>query len=122
MTETEENVITNASAAMTDMKLEVVIIPVSDVDRAKEFYSKLAWRLDADRAADGFRLIQFTPPASGSSIQFGVNLTTASPGSARGLLLAVSNIEERAGNSSPAALTPARCFTAKPERLADSQA
>ncbi|HEX3683045.1 MAG TPA: VOC family protein [Bryobacteraceae bacterium] len=94
MTETEENVITNASAAITDMKLEVVVIPVSNVDRAKEFYSKLGWRLDADRGAEGFRLIQFTPPGSGSSIQFGVNLTASSPGSAQGLLLAVSDIED----------------------------
>jgi catechol 2,3-dioxygenase-like lactoylglutathione lyase family enzyme len=77
-----------------DMKLEVVVIPVSDVDRAKAFYSKLGWRLDADRAAaDGSRLVQFTPPGSGSSIQFGVNLTSAAPGSAHAMLLAVSDIE-----------------------------
>jgi catechol 2,3-dioxygenase-like lactoylglutathione lyase family enzyme len=75
------------------MKLEVVVIPVSDVDRAKEFYSRLGWRLDADRVAgDNFRLVQFTPPGSGSSIQFGVNLTSAEPGSAQALLLIVSNI------------------------------
>jgi catechol 2,3-dioxygenase-like lactoylglutathione lyase family enzyme len=66
----------SASVASVDMKLEVVVIPVSDVDRAKEFYSRLGWRLDADRAAgNGFRLIQFTSPGSGNSIQFGVNLT-----------------------------------------------
>ena len=77
-----------------DMKLEVVVIPVSDVDRAKEFYSRLGWRLDADRSAgNGFRLIQFTPPGSDSSVQFGVNLTPAAPGSAQGLLLIVSDIE-----------------------------
>jgi catechol 2,3-dioxygenase-like lactoylglutathione lyase family enzyme len=76
------------------MKLEVVVIPVSDVDRAKEFYSRLGWRLDADRAVGkAFRLVQFTPPGSGSSIQFGVNLTSAVPGSAQELLLAVSDIE-----------------------------
>jgi catechol 2,3-dioxygenase-like lactoylglutathione lyase family enzyme len=76
------------------MKLEVVVIPVSDVDRAKEFYAKLGWRLDADRrVGDNFRLVQFTPPGSGSSIQFGMNLTSASPGSAQGLLVAVSDIE-----------------------------
>ena len=75
------------------MKLEVVVIPVSNVDRAKEFYSRLGWRLDADRAAgDNFRLIQFTPPGSGSSIQFGVNLTSAAPGSAQALHLVVSDI------------------------------
>jgi catechol 2,3-dioxygenase-like lactoylglutathione lyase family enzyme len=82
------------SIADLDMKLEVVVIPVSDVDRAKEFYSKLGWRLDADRSAgDNFRLVQFTPPGSGSSIQFGVNLTPAAPGSAQATLLAVSDIE-----------------------------
>jgi catechol 2,3-dioxygenase-like lactoylglutathione lyase family enzyme len=83
----------SASVASLDMKLEVVVIPVSDVDRAKEFYSKLGWRLDADRSVgDNFRLIQFTPPGSGSSVQFGVSLTSAVPGSAQGLLLAVSDI------------------------------
>jgi catechol 2,3-dioxygenase-like lactoylglutathione lyase family enzyme len=82
------------SIADLDMKLEVVVIPVSDVDRAKEFYSRLGWRLDADRAArDNFRLVQFTPRGSGSSIQFGVNLTSAAPGSAQAMLLAVSDIE-----------------------------
>jgi catechol 2,3-dioxygenase-like lactoylglutathione lyase family enzyme len=84
----------NASAATVDMRLEVVVIPVSDVDRAKEFYSCLGWRLDADRSAgNNFRLVQFTPPGSGSSIQFGVNLTSAAPGSAQAMLLAVSDIE-----------------------------
>jgi catechol 2,3-dioxygenase-like lactoylglutathione lyase family enzyme len=82
------------STAKVDMKLEVVVIPVSDVDRAKEFYLKLGWRLDADRAAGNtFRLVQFTPPGSSSSIQFGVNLTCAAPGSSQGMLLAVSDIE-----------------------------
>jgi catechol 2,3-dioxygenase-like lactoylglutathione lyase family enzyme len=77
-----------------DMKLEVVVIPVSDVDRAKEFYTRLGWRLDADRVAgNGFRLIQFTPPGSSSSIQFGINLTSATPGSAQNSLLAVSDIQ-----------------------------
>ena len=76
------------------MKLEVVVIPVSDVDRAKQFYSMLGWRLDADRAAgSGFRLVQFTPPVSSTSIQFGINLASATPGSAQGLLLIVSDIE-----------------------------
>jgi catechol 2,3-dioxygenase-like lactoylglutathione lyase family enzyme len=82
------------SVADVDMKLEVVVIPVSDVDRAKEFYSKLGWRLDADRTVgDNFRLIQFTPPGSGAAVQFGVNLTPAAPGSAQALLLIVSDIE-----------------------------
>jgi catechol 2,3-dioxygenase-like lactoylglutathione lyase family enzyme len=84
----------SASVPSVDMKLEVVVIPVSDVDRAKEFYSRLGWRLDADRSAGtGFRLIQFTPPGSGCAVQFGVNLTSASPGSAQALLLIVSDIE-----------------------------
>src|SRR5262245_53225915 len=76
-----------------DLKLEVVVIPVSDVDRAKKFYGNLGWRLDADFAFDnGFRVIQFTPPGSGSSIQFGTNITSAVPGSAQGLYLVVSDI------------------------------
>jgi catechol 2,3-dioxygenase-like lactoylglutathione lyase family enzyme len=76
-----------------DMKLEVIVIPVADVDRAKEFYGSLGWRLDADRAAgDDFRLIQFTPPGSWCSIQFGTNLTSAAPGSAQGLYLIVSDL------------------------------
>jgi len=84
----------NANAAKEDMKLEVVIIPVSDVDRAKEFYSKLGWRLDADfTAGDDWRGVQFTPPGSGCSVIFGKNVTTAAPGSAQGLYLAVSDIE-----------------------------
>lgn len=82
------------SNASIDMKLEAIVISVSDVDRAKKFYTGLGWRLDADHAGgNGFRLIQFTPPGSGSSVQFGVNLTHATPGSVQGLLLAVSDIE-----------------------------
>src|SRR6202034_2393122 len=83
----------SGSAANVNMKLEVVVIPVSDVDRAKEFYSRLGWRLDADRVVgDNFRLIQFTPPGSGSSIPFGVTLTSAASGSAQAFLLVVSDI------------------------------
>ena len=85
--------INTASAARVEMKLEVVAIPVSDVDRAKEFYMKLGWRLDADFAFDnGFRVVQFTPIGSGCSIQFGTMITSARPGSARGLYLVVSDI------------------------------
>src|SRR5437773_10549223 len=85
---------TNASAAKVDMKLEVVIIPVSDVDRAKDFYARLGWRLDADfSAGNDWRGVQFTPPGSGCSVIFGNNVTTAAPGSAQGLYLAVSDIE-----------------------------
>ena len=77
-----------------DMKLEVVVIPVADVDRAKEFYARLGWRLDADFAsADGWRVIQFTPPGSPASVIFGKNVTAAAPGSARGSYLIVSDIE-----------------------------
>jgi catechol 2,3-dioxygenase-like lactoylglutathione lyase family enzyme len=77
-----------------DMKLEAVVIPVTDVNRAKEFYGRLGWRLDADFPFDnGFRVVQFTPPGSGCSIQFGANITSAAPGSAQGLYLIVSDIE-----------------------------
>ena len=77
-----------------DFKLEIVIIPVSDFDRAKRFYSNLGWRLDAEfTKGDEFRIIQFTPPGSGCSIIFGKNVTAARPGSAHGLYLIVSNIE-----------------------------
>jgi catechol 2,3-dioxygenase-like lactoylglutathione lyase family enzyme len=81
-----------------DANLEVVVIPVSDVDRAKEFYARLGWRLDADviRSED-LRLIQFTPPGSGCSIQFGTGLTSAAPGSAQGLYLVVSDVEAARG-------------------------
>ncbi len=80
--------------AKADMKFEAVVIPVSDVDRAKEFYGKLGWRLDADfRFDNGFRVVQFTPPGSACSVQFGTNITRAVPGSAQGLYLVVSDIE-----------------------------
>jgi catechol 2,3-dioxygenase-like lactoylglutathione lyase family enzyme len=77
-----------------DVKLEVIVIPVADVDRAKEFYKKLGWRLDADFLFDnGFRIVQFTPPGSGCSVQFGKKITSAAPGSAQGLYLIVSDVE-----------------------------
>ncbi len=83
-----------ASVAKVDMKFEIVVIPVSDVDRAKEFYAKLGWRLDAEfESGTDYRVIQFTPPGSGCSIIFGKNVTAAAPGSARGLYLIVDNIE-----------------------------
>ncbi len=85
---------TNASVARLDAKLEVIVIPVSDVDRAKEFYARLGWRLDADYAGgDSFRVIQFTPPGSACSVIFGKNVTAAAPGAAQGLYLIVSGIE-----------------------------
>jgi len=84
----------DATVAKVDTKLEVVIIPVSDVDRAKEFYAKIGWRLDADYDnGTDFRVIQFTPPGSACSVIFGRNVTPAAPGSTRGLYLVVSDIE-----------------------------
>ena len=77
-----------------DMKLEVVVIPVADVDRAKRFYGGLGWRLDADFVVgDAFRGLQFTPPGSSCSIHFGTGITSAVPGSVRNLYLVVSDIE-----------------------------
>ena len=84
----------DTSVARLEMKFEAVVIPVSDVDRAKAFYARLGWRLDADfRFDNGFRIVQFTPHGSGCSVQFGANITSAVPGSAQGLYLVVSDIE-----------------------------
>jgi predicted enzyme related to lactoylglutathione lyase len=84
----------DTSVARVDMKFEAVVIPVSDVDRAKKFYGRPGWRLDADfRFDNGFRVVQFTPPGSGCSVQFGTNITRAVPGSAQGLYLVVSDIQ-----------------------------
>src|SRR3979490_1080587 len=81
-----------ASGEKVDMKFEVIVIPVADVDRSKAFYSKLGWKPDADFSFDnGFRVVQFTPPGSGCSVQFGMKITTAAPGSAQGLYLIVSS-------------------------------
>jgi predicted enzyme related to lactoylglutathione lyase len=78
---------------LVDLKLEAIVIPVADVDRAKVFYGNLGWRLDADFAFDnGFRVVQFTPPGSPASVQFGTNITSATPGSAGGLYLVVSDV------------------------------
>jgi len=83
----------DATVARVDMKLEVALIPVSDVDRAKQFYQHLGWRLDADDApAKNVRIVQFTPPGSGCSVTFGNGLTAAAPGSAAAALI-VSDIE-----------------------------
>ena len=93
MTQLEEQVISDPKVAAVDMKLEVVVIAVSDVDRAKEFYGRLGWRLDADFAFDnGVRVVQFTPPGSGASIQFGTKVTRVAPGSAQTSYLVVSDI------------------------------
>jgi len=81
-----------------DMKFEAVVIPVSNVDRAKEFYTRLGWRLDADfRFDNGFRVVQFTPTGSACSVQFGAKITSAIPGSAQGLYLVVSDIDAARG-------------------------
>ena len=89
-----DNATSNAIASKMDMKFEVVVIPVSDVDRAKEFYGRLGWRLDAEfDNGNDFRVMQFTPPGSGCSVIFGTNVTAAAPGSAQGLYLIVSDIE-----------------------------
>jgi catechol 2,3-dioxygenase-like lactoylglutathione lyase family enzyme len=89
---------TDANVKNVDLKLEAVVIAVSDVDRAKDFYGNLGWRLDADFAFDnGFRVVQFTPPGSGCSVQFGAKVTSAAPGSAQGLYLIVSDIEAARG-------------------------
>jgi len=83
----------NPAVATGDMKFEIVVIPVSDADRAKAFYLKLGWRLDADYDdGKGYRVIQLTPPGSGSSVIIGKNVTAAAPGSAQGLYLIVSDI------------------------------
>lgn len=83
----------HASSEATDLKLEVIAIPVADVDRAKDFYLRLGWRLDADFSNGNARAIQFTPPGSGCSVHFGTNVTPAEPGSAKGMFLVVSDIE-----------------------------
>ena len=83
-----------ATANTVDMKLEIIVIPVSDVDRAKRFYRDLGWRLDIDyKDGDDYRVIQFTPPGSGCSVIFGRNVTSAAPGSMKGLHLIVSDIQ-----------------------------
>ena len=94
-TEIDRNIATKPSASRSlDLKLEVVVIPVSDVDRAKAFYTRLGWRLDADfTSGDEWRVIQFTPPGSACSVIIGRNVTAAAPGSARGLYLIVSDLE-----------------------------
>ena len=84
---------TAAAGRSADLRLEVVVIPVSDVERSKAHYAGLGWRLDADFAFDnGFRVVQFTPPGSGTSVQFGTKISTAAPGTADGLYLVVSDV------------------------------
>src|SRR5215468_8380255 len=82
------------TAATVDLKLEVVVLPVSDVERSKRFYEGLGWRLDADFSnGSGWRVVQFTPPGSPCSIHFGTGLTTAAPGSTKNIYLVVSDLD-----------------------------
>jgi catechol 2,3-dioxygenase-like lactoylglutathione lyase family enzyme len=92
-TKHEVPAMSDPAALHFDMTLEIAIVPVADVERAKRFYADLGWRLDIDYAApDGFRVIQFTPPGSGCSIMIGSNMTPAAPGSMRGLHLVVADL------------------------------
>ena len=96
---------------MVDLKLEVVVIPVADADRAKRFYTGLGWRLDADFPFDnGFRVVQFTPPGAACSVQFGANITSAAPGSAQGLYLIVSDIEAARADLAAHGAAPSEVF------------
>jgi catechol 2,3-dioxygenase-like lactoylglutathione lyase family enzyme len=93
-TDVSSNSAQTPGAGLVDMKLEVVTLPVADVDRAKSFYQSLGWRLDADIVrGDAFRAVQFTPPHSACSIAFGLGLTTGQPGSVQRLILAVTDID-----------------------------
>ena len=93
-TELQGHATTTTRTGMADLKFEATVIPVSDVDRAKAFYQSLDWRLDADFAFDnGFRVVQFTPPGSPASVQFGTQITSAAAGSAQGLYLVVSDVD-----------------------------
>jgi catechol 2,3-dioxygenase-like lactoylglutathione lyase family enzyme len=92
--QSQEKAANGPSGDAVEMKLEVVVLPVADVDRAKRFYANLGWRLDADFAnADGLRVVQLTPPGSPCSVIFGKNVTAAAPGSVHDLMLVVSDIE-----------------------------
>jgi catechol 2,3-dioxygenase-like lactoylglutathione lyase family enzyme len=103
----------STGVARVDLKLEVVVVPVTDVDRAREFYAKLGWRFDADfRFENGFRIVQFTPPGSPCSIQFGAKITSATPGSAQGLYLIVSDIEAARADLAALGANPSEVFHA----------
>ena len=96
----------SSTAQKIAMKLEVAVIPVSDVDRAKRFYGNLGWRLDADFVVgDSFRVVQFTPPGSAASIHFGKGLTSAAPGAAQGSISSSPILRPRAPSSSVAVST-----------------
>jgi catechol 2,3-dioxygenase-like lactoylglutathione lyase family enzyme len=100
-TEVRDNSATSNAVASVDMKLEVVVIPVSDVERAQQFYTKLGWRLDATLSG----VVQFTPSGSGCSVQFGGNRTTAAPGSAQGLWLSVPDLQVTLDKMTAAGIT-----------------
>lgn len=94
LTDTTTDTTPATTTGVSDLKLEVVVIPVADVDRSKAFYAGLGWRLDADFAFDnGFRVVQLTSPGSATSVQFGTRITTAEPGTAQGLYLVVPDIQ-----------------------------
>jgi catechol 2,3-dioxygenase-like lactoylglutathione lyase family enzyme len=96
-----------------DLKFEAVVIPVADPERAKGFYGDLGWRLDADFSFDnGFRVVQYTPPGSGCSVQFGANITTAEPGSAQGLYLIVDDIDAARADLTAHGVSPSEVFHA----------
>ncbi len=81
------------SSDVRDMRVEVVVVPVSDVDRSRRFYEQLGWRFDTELVSDGVRLVQFTPPGSLASVSFGTGITSAEPGSVDGVVLAVHDVE-----------------------------
>jgi catechol 2,3-dioxygenase-like lactoylglutathione lyase family enzyme len=107
--------------ATLDMKLEVVTIPVSDVDRAKAFYAALGWRLDADFMAEDGRVVQFTPPASQCSIHIGRNITSAAPGSVQNVFLIVPDIQVARDELEARGVAVSEVFhhTGSPTRLGD---
>ena len=112
MTQLEEQVVSDAKVATVDMKLEVVVIPVSDVDRAKEFYGRLGWRLDADfRFDNGFRVVQFTPPAPGPPYSSARRLRRLLLARHKACTWSSPTSWLPATSSSPAASTSAKCFT-----------
>jgi catechol 2,3-dioxygenase-like lactoylglutathione lyase family enzyme len=110
-TDLPQGTTTDPITGRSDLKLEAVVIPVSDVDRSKAFYRGLGWRLDADFGFDnGFRVVQFTPPGSPASVQFGANITTAAPGSAQGLYLVVSDAKAARDELAAAGVTISEVF------------
>jgi predicted enzyme related to lactoylglutathione lyase len=118
-----------AAVESIDLKLEAIVIPVADVDRAKKFYAALGWRLDADFPFDnGFRVVQFTPPGSRCSVQFGTKITSAAPGTAEGLYLVVADIAAardqliaRGAKSAMSSMPAPRARSSRPTR-ADASA